>query len=60
MADQRVKDTAQQIADIFDERVGRMRRTLQSTGGSPHVTPRSANSPLSEPQREEVMAIMQQ
>ena len=60
MADQRVKDTAKQIADVFDERVGRMRRTHQSAGGSPHVTPRTPNTPVSDAQREEVMAIMHQ
>lgn len=60
MADQRVKETARQVADIFDERVGRMRRAFHSSGAGSHVTPRTPNTPPNEPQEDEITAIVQQ
>lgn len=59
MADERVKETARQVADIFDERVGRMIR-VHSSGAGSQVTPRTPNTPPNEPQGDEITAIVQQ
>lgn len=60
MADERVKETARQVADIFDKRVGHMKSALNSSGAGSNVTPRTPNTPPNEPKGDEITAIVQQ